>query len=105
MQEEPQVVWLVLKNSRADGAYESKGLASLYNCFGSTMVKRHSLSAAKRFLGKSRIEVYREDDEGSGARVDTATEGAADTAAGVDAPAAEADASAAAAEVKQQFFA
>ena len=105
MQEEPQVVWWVLKNSRADGAYESKGLASLYNTFGTTMVKRHSLSAAKRFLGKSRIKVYREDDEGEGARVDVEAENADNAAASAEVPAAEASTAAATTQVKRQFFA
>ena len=104
LQEEPQVVWWVLKNSHADGAYESKGLASLYNTFGSTMVKRHSLSAAKRFLGKSRIKVYREDAEGSGARVDVEAKNEASAAASVEAPAA-ATSTSAAAKGKRQFFA
>ena len=113
LQEEPQVVWWVLKNSHADGAYESKGLASLYNTFGSTMVKRHSLSAAKRFLGKSRIKVYREDAEGMGSRVDVEAENAASAAASADAPAAAASAdvpaaaasASAATKVQRQFFA
>ena len=95
MQAEPQVVWWVLKTLRPDGAYESKGLTSIYNCFGSTMVKRHSLSAAKRFLGKTRIKVYREDAEGPGA-------GLAGEAASAEASA---PAAAAAEEKQEQFFA
>ena len=102
LQAEPQVVWWVLKNSRADGEYESKGLASLYNCFSSTMVKRHSLSAAKRFLGKARIKVYREDAEGPGVAV---VGDAEPTGSSASTAAASATTAAAAKEKQEQFFA
>ena len=65
VQSEPQTEWWVLKNSTRDGAYESEELATLFKSAGSTLVRRHSLSAAKRFLGKSRLRVYREEPEGS----------------------------------------
>lgn len=97
-QAEPQVVWWVLKNSRADGAYDSKGLASCYSCLGSTMVKRHSLSAAKRFLGKTRIKVYREGAEDHGGAATESEESAS-------AATASASTEAAKKEKQEQFFA
>ena len=57
--EKEKTLWYVLKNSRRDGAYDSEAAASLWRCYGSTLVQRSSLSAAKRFLGKTRIRVYR----------------------------------------------
>ena len=61
VQAEPQTVWWVLKHSTRDGAYESEELAEMFKNAGSTLVKRHSLTAAKRFLGKSRLRVYRDE--------------------------------------------
>ena len=62
MQANPGKVWYVLKGSRKDGAYESKEMALSWKRIGSKLVERNSLSAAKRFLGKSRIQVYRNDE-------------------------------------------
>ena len=62
-QANPQKVWHVLKGSQRDGAYESRDTALIFRCLGSTLVERNSLTAAKRFLGKSRIQVYRTEEE------------------------------------------
>ena len=102
-QANPDKIWYVLKNSRRDGAYESKAMATFWRGFGSTMVKRTSLTAAKRFLGKSRIRIYRNDWEESGKQDPAKAEGAHGAAAAASST--HASAASAAAEVQTQFFA
>ena len=63
VQAEKSVTWFVLKNSGRDGAYEDKKTAESFKSAGSIMVERSSLSAAKRFLGKSKLKVYRVESE------------------------------------------
>ena len=66
VQAEPQTTWFVLKNSGRDGAYSCKQTAQSFKSRGSTLVERNSLSAAKRYLGTTRVRVYR-DESDSGA--------------------------------------
>ena len=63
VQAEKRAVWYVLKNSGRDGAYESRETAEAYRCAGSTIVEKNSLTAVKRFLGKNRVRVFREEPE------------------------------------------
>ena len=58
---EPTVTWYVLKDSNKDGAYESRETAEAFKSARSILVERSSLSAAKRFLGRNRIRVFREE--------------------------------------------
>ena len=58
--EETRVHWWVLKDSGRDGAYASRMVAESYKGAGSSLEMRDSLSAAKRFLGKTRIRVFKE---------------------------------------------
>ena len=60
IQADPVATWYVLKGTRQDGAYACKAHASQYRCGKSKLVVRHSLAAAKRFLGTSRLRVYKE---------------------------------------------
>ena len=61
IQANPVVKWYVLKGtSRADGAYACKAHASQYRTGRTQLVVNHSLTAAKRFLGTSRLRVYRQ---------------------------------------------
>ena len=62
VQREPRTVWYVLKIL---GEMAHTNLRRWLNrsnvCAGSTLVEKSSLSAVKRFLGKSRLQVYRRD--------------------------------------------
>ena len=60
IQADPVATWYVLKGTRQDGAYACKAHASQYRTGGCKLVVRHSLAAAKRFLGTSRLRVYKE---------------------------------------------
>ena len=59
---EPRTTWYVLKNSNRDGAYESRETAEAFQSADSVLVERSSLAAAKRFLGRNRIRVFREEE-------------------------------------------
>ena len=63
VQAEKRAVWYVLKNSGRDGAYESRETAEAYRCAGSSIVEKNSLTAVKRYLGKNRVRVFREEPE------------------------------------------
>lgn len=102
-QANPDKTWHVLKGSRRDGAYESKAMVTFWRGFGSTMVERSSLAAAKRFLGKSRIRIYRNDWEESGKQDLAKAENAHGSAAA--APSAYESSAPAVASKQTQFFA
>ena len=79
--------WYVLKNSGRDGAYESRHVAESFKSAGSVIAEKTSLSAAKRFLGKNRVRVYRvEPDSASDSQATAASAPASPAAAAAPNP-------------------